>query len=159
MKLSIKRKAKTKWHPEWIPMLRTAVDWASDELKLKNKQFHLDLRLKHDHSVDYYGVQLSMEPLRRSVVILNSARLDTRKVVEILFHEMVHIAQEFHQGLAIDDDMTEAHFEGMVYKFKDEDEFHATHGTHPWEQDAYERQEILIKKYKKFLDKHGKNCV
>jgi hypothetical protein len=153
LKVSIKRKAKSTWHKDWVSTIRNACDWASKELNLDSKQFTLDIRLKHDYNVDYYGVQLSVDPLRRSVIILNSALLDRKQVVEILFHEMVHVAQEFHQGLHITECMTEAHFEGMVYNFEGEDQFFGTHSEHPWEIDAYKRQDQLKEKYRKFLTK------
>ena len=151
LKVSIKRKAKANWHPSWVPTLYAAVDWASYELGLQNKNFHLDVRLKHDSNVDYYGVQLSVEPMHRSVIILNSALLEPAGVVEILFHEMVHVSQEFHQGFHITECMTEAHFDGMVYNFEGEEHFFETHSQHPWEIDAYKRQDQLKEKYKKFL--------
>lgn len=152
MKVSIKRKAKSTWQANWVDTLRNAATWAGEYLNI-SKDFTLDLRLKHDYNVDYYGVQLSVDPLRRSVVILNSALLDMDEssVLEILFHELVHVAQEFHQGLVITECMTEAHFEGDVYEFTGEEHFFGTHGEHPWEIDAYKRQKELKRKYKKFL--------
>lgn len=153
MIVKIKRKAKSTWGKEWVSTIRNACNWASKELDLNSKDFTLDIRLKHDYNVDYYGVQLSVDPLRRSVIILNSAFLDSKQVVEILFHEMVHVAQEFHQGFHITECMTEAHFDGMVYNFEGEENFFETHSEHPWEIDAYKRQNQLNKKYKKFLTK------
>lgn len=150
MKVKVKRKAKASWHPQWQADIKTLADWSAKELSIDTKKISVDFVLKNDNSVQYSGVALTMDPLRRFVIILNSWGLKSEKMlVSTIFHEMTHIAQEFHNGLYISDDLTEATYEGTVYRFEDEEDFQDHYWWLPWEIDARKAEKVLFSKWKK----------
>lgn len=153
MKVKVKRKAKASWHPQWQADIKNVALWSASQLEISSKKATVEFLLKNDFEAQYGGVALTMDPLKRFVVILNAAYLHWSPdyILDTVIHEMTHIAQEFHQGLAITDCLTEAHYEGMVYHFEGPDEFSEAYFDLPWEVDARKSAELLLPKYKKSL--------
>jgi hypothetical protein len=152
MRFKVKRKAKTNWHQQWERDIKDAAIWSAEQLGILRKDAVVEFVLKNDSKVEYGGVVLTMNPFKRFVVILNACYLgEWEHVLETVIHEMTHVAQEFHQGLAITDCLTEAHYEGMVYNFENAEQFNAAYYELPWEIDARESADLLLPKYKKFL--------
>jgi len=152
MRIKVRRKAKATWHKQWERDIKDVAIWSAEQLGIMRKDAVVEFVLKNDRKAEYGGVALTMNPFKRFVVILNSCYLGGwEHVLETVIHEMTHVAQEFHQGLAITDCLTEAHYEGMVYNFDGAEEFSAAYYNLPWEIDARESADLLLPKYKKFL--------
>lgn len=151
MKVKVKRKAKTSWHTDWEQEIKSAAIFAAEQLNIAHKKATVEFRLKDDSASQYAGVQLSLSPLKRSVIILNAAYLSSPKhILSTVMHEMTHVAQEFHNGLVMDD-TTEAHYDGMVYSFDSHEHFQEAYWNLPWEVEARKMEKKLLKKYKKRL--------
>jgi len=151
MRVKIKRKAKGSWHSTWVEELKRAVRFSASALDISKKNIKVDIVLKNDPSVDYAGVCLDIVPMRRFVLILNAAYVqDQDHILSLVFHEMTHVAQAFHQGFVWEEFET-AHYEGMVYTFDDWDEFKDVYMSLPWEVDARKSEKKLLKRYKKLL--------
>mgnify|MGYP006079023389 CR=1 FL=1 len=152
MKIKVKRKAKNSWKPEWANAIQNAAIFAGKEFNIDKKKLKVEIILKNSLALDYSGVTLSLNPMKRFVIILNAAYLYSEaRVFEIVFHEMTHVKQEFHNGFILDDS-SEAHFEGLVYNFESEEDFEKQYWDLPWEVEARKMEKKLWKKYsKKFL--------
>ena len=151
MIVKVKRKAKSSWHSDWVQEVKNAARFAAAHFDLSHQKFKVDFVLKHDRNVDYAGVALTMTPLKRFVIILNSAYVKSPEhILRLVFHEMTHIKQEFHDGLVMDD-TEEAHYQGMVYSFNEECSYEDAYYHLPWEVEAREMEVILLHKYKKSL--------
>jgi len=151
MQVKVKRKARGYWNKQWKNEVATAARFAAATFNLSHKKFKVDFVLKHDTSVDYAGVALTMKPMKRFVIILNSAYIySAEHILRLVFHEMTHIKQEFHDGLVFDD-FDEAHYQGMVYSFTEDCTLQDAYYNLPWEIEAREMENKLLKKYKKRL--------
>ena len=151
MRIKVKRKAKASWHSEWVNEVKNAARFAAANFNLSHHEFKVDFILKNDPSVDYAGVTLTLSPLKRFVIILNAAYVKSSDhILRLVFHEMTHIKQEFHDGLVMDD-TDEAHYKGMVYSFDEQCTFRDAYYHLPWEVEARESEKILLKKYKRCL--------
>lgn len=147
MKIKVKRKAKSSWHKNWVQDVSDAVQFAADEYNLAKKNIKVDVVLKNDPSVDYAGVCLTMEAMKRFVLVLNAAYVtDEEHVFRLAFHEMTHVKQEFHNGLVMDD-TTEAHYEGMVYSFASDEQYQEAYWDLPWEVEAREMEKELLERW------------
>lgn len=152
MRFKVKRKAKANWHHEWERDIKDVAIWSAEQMDIMRKDAVVEFVLKNDPTAEYGGVVLTMTPFKRFVVILNACYLGHQNhVLSTIIHEITHIAQEFHQGLAITDCLTEAHYDGMVYNFEGPDDFAEAYYNLPWEIDARESENLLLPKYKKFL--------
>jgi len=152
MRIKVRRKAKAIWHQQWQRDIKDVAIWSAEQLGIMRKDAVVEFVLKSDRNSEYGGVVLTMNPFKRFVVILNSCYLGGQEhALETVIHEMTHVAQEFHQGLAITDCLTEAHYEGMVYNFDGPEQFNAAYYELPWEIDARKSADLLLPKYKKFL--------
>lgn len=152
MRIKVKRKAKGNWHPQWQADVKDAATWAAAQLGISSKNAIVQFVLKNDVTEEYSGVALTMDPFRRFVVILNAHAFESSdKILSTIFHEMTHVAQEFHQGLAITDCLTEAHYDGMMYSFEDPADFADAYYDLPWEVDARKTEKKLLEKWKKSL--------
>ena len=151
LNIKVKRKATSSWNKSWVQDIKDAARFAAANFNLAHKDFKVDFVLKDDPSVDYVGVALTMSPMKRFVVILNAAYVKSAEhIIRLVFHEMTHIKQEFHDGLVMDD-TDEAHYQGMVYSFNDECSFQDAYYHLPWEIEAREMEVILLHNYKKRL--------
>lgn len=151
MKVKVKRKAKTSWHKSWTEVIQEAVEFSAAQFNLSKKKIQVDVVLKNDPSVDYAGVCLTLNPMKRFVLIINAAYAESSDhILELIFHEMTHVKQEFHNGLVMDD-TTEAHYEGMVYSFASNQEFQEAYYDLPWEVEARAMQKKLLNIWKKRL--------
>jgi hypothetical protein len=152
MRIKVKRKAKGNWHPQWQADIKDAAIWAAAQLGISSKDATVQFILKNNTEAQYSGVALTMDPFRRFVVILNAwAFPSSDKILSTIFHEMTHVAQEFHQGLAITDCLTEAHYDGMMYSFDGPDGFADAYYDLPWEVDARKSEKKLLERWKKSL--------
>ena len=152
MRFKVKRKAKANWHQQWERDIKDAAIWSAEQMDIMRKDAVVEFVLKNDTRAGYSGVVLTMDPFRRFVVILHAWAFDHwEHILSTVFHEMTHVAQEYHNGLAITDCLTEAHFDGMMYKFEGPDEFADAYFDLPWEVEARDNEKKLLAKYKKFL--------
>ena len=152
MHVKIKRKAKSRWHKDWVEMAQEAVEWVCRELRIHNEKAYVKVILKSDFEEVYAGAAMTLKPFSRFAVILNEPYcLDQDHIFETIFHEFVHIRQELHQGLYLENDYSEAHFEGMVYKYSSPAQFDKAYYDQPWEVEARKVGAKLLKKYKKLL--------
>lgn len=151
MNIKVNRKAKKLWHSEWKDAITHAASWACKELGIQDSNATVEFKLKWDPSEDYAGLALTMKPFSRFVIILNGVfATDDGYIFRTIFHELTHVKQEIHEGLFFDD-ITEAHFRGMVYKFANEAEFGEHYWNLPWEVEAREMEKILGDKYAKLF--------
>lgn len=152
MKIKVKRKAKATWNKAWVKELQQIGEFCAQEYNIDRRNATVEVLLKHDPSLDYAGVALTMHEFRRFIIILNSAfTVNAEHIRRLMFHEMRHIEQEYHQGLYMNEDCTEVHYDGMVYVFESQEHFDELHYDMPWEVDARNIEDKMSKKWKNYL--------
>ena len=156
MKLKAKNKAKNKWADSWKDELKSCAKFAADVFNIRNKDFTVEIQLGWDEKESGAAYAMTVEPMKKFVIFMNGYHLlkhmDLDYIREILFHEMTHIKQEFHDGLLMDETYAgEHHFDGMVYYFATEEAFNEAYMALPWEVEARNMQKVLLTEYKNCL--------
>tara|TARA_B100000809_G_scaffold90449_1_gene88966 strand:+ start:625 stop:1047 length:423 start_codon:yes stop_codon:yes gene_type:complete len=140
MRVKLQHKA-GKWTKAERKKILQAVVWAMKKIGINEKGMKLKVVLNADPTV--YGDAFYDDDLTCTIRISSKDKKKDRDL-RTVFHELWHIHQYLNQGLDLGE---KAMFAGKEYEY---DYWNA-----PWEVAAREKEENLLAKYKKHLDKRA----
>ena len=138
MRVKLQHKA-GKWTKAERKKILQAVVWAMKKIGINEKGMKLKVVLNADPTV--YGDAFYDDDLTCTIRVSSKDKKKDRDL-RTVFHELWHIHQYLNQGLDLGE---KAVFAGEEYEY---DYWNA-----PWEIAAREKEESLLAKYKKYLDK------